>query len=65
MASFQNEREQLAQLEELFQQGKFIAGLAQADEVIKQFPASYQLRFLKYKFLHALKKDDEGHPVAA
>lgn len=60
MASFQNEREQLAQLEELFQQGKFIAGLAQADEVTKQFPASFPLLFLKYKFLHALKKDDDG-----
>jgi tetratricopeptide (TPR) repeat protein len=60
LASFQNEREQLGQLEELFQQGKFIAGLAQADEVTKQFPASFQLRFLKFKFLHALKRDDEA-----
>jgi tetratricopeptide (TPR) repeat protein len=60
LASFQDEREQLEQLEELFQQAKFIAGLAQADEVTKQFPASFQLRFLKFKFLHALKKDDEA-----
>jgi tetratricopeptide (TPR) repeat protein len=47
-------------MEELFQQGKFIAGLAQADEVTKQFPLSFQLRFLKFKFLHALKKDDDA-----
>jgi len=60
LTNFQNEREQLAQLEELFQQGKFIAGLAQADEVIKQFPASFQLRFLKVKFLLELKKDEEA-----
>lgn len=60
MANFQNEREQLALLEDQFQQNKFVAGLAQADEVIKQFPASFQLRFLKCKFLRALKKNEEA-----
>ena len=60
MANFQNEREQLAKLEELFQQKKLLAGLAQADEVIKQFPASFQLRFFKIKFLRELKKDEEA-----
>jgi len=60
LASFQNEREQLAQLEELFQQNKFAAGLAQANEVLKQFPASFQLRFLKFKFLRALNQTGEA-----
>lgn len=60
MANFQNEREQLAQLEEMFQGGKFIAGLAQTDEAIKQFQASFQLRFLKFKFLSSLKNNDEA-----
>ena len=58
MANFQNEREQLAQLEDLFRENKFIDGLAQADAVIKQFPASFQLRFLKFKFLRALEKTE-------
>jgi tetratricopeptide (TPR) repeat protein len=60
LANFQNEREQLAQLEELFQQNKFVVGLAQVDEVLKQFPASFQLRFLKFKFLRELKKTEEA-----
>jgi len=60
LANFQNEREQLAQLEDLFQQKKFIDGLAQADAVIKEFPASFQLRFLKFKFLRALEKTEEA-----
>ena len=60
MATFQNEREQLTLLEELFQQNKFEAGLAQADVVIKQFPASFQLRFLKFKFLLALNNTQEA-----
>ena len=60
MANFQNEREQLAQWEELFRQNKFSEGLAQADAVLSQFPASFQLRFLKFKFLRALKKNDEA-----
>ncbi len=60
MANFQNEREQLAQLEDLFRENKFIDGLAQAEEVIKQFPASFQLRFLKFKFLRALEKTEEA-----
>jgi tetratricopeptide (TPR) repeat protein len=60
LATFQNEREQLAQLEELFQLNKFAAGLAQADEVLKQFPASFQLRFLKCRFLRAVKNNAEA-----
>jgi tetratricopeptide (TPR) repeat protein len=60
LANFQNEREQLAQLEELFQQNKLLAGLAQAEVVLKQFPASFQLRFLKFKFLRQLKKNPEA-----
>jgi tetratricopeptide (TPR) repeat protein len=60
LANFQNEREQLAQLEEMFRQNKFVAGLAQADEVLKQFPSSFQLRFLKFKFLRVLKKNAEA-----
>jgi len=60
LANFQNEREQLAQLEDLFRENKFIDGLAQAEEVIKQFPASFQLRFLKFKFLRALEKTEES-----
>ncbi|MCX6556313.1 MAG: hypothetical protein NTW95_02615 [Candidatus Aminicenantes bacterium] len=60
MATFQNEREQLAQLEELFQQNKFAAGLAQVDVVLKQFPASFQLRFLKCRFLRAVKNNAEA-----
>jgi len=60
LASFQNEREQLALLEEMFQQNKFAAGLTQTDEVLKQFPASFQLRFLKYRFLRALKNNAQA-----
>lgn len=60
MATFQNEREQLSQLEELFQHNKFAAGLAQVDEVLKQFPASFQLRFLKCRFLRAVKNSAEA-----
>lgn len=60
MANFQNEREQLAQLEEMFQQNKLLGGLAQAEVVLKQFPASFQLRFLKFKFLRQLKKNTDA-----
>lgn len=60
MANFQNEREQLTQLQEMFQQNKLLAGLAQAEVVLKQFPASFQLRFLKFKFLRQLKKNSEA-----
>jgi tetratricopeptide (TPR) repeat protein len=60
LANFQNEREQLAQLEEMFQQNKLLAGLTQAEVVLKQFPASFQLRFLKFKFLRQLKKNPEA-----
>jgi tetratricopeptide (TPR) repeat protein len=60
LANFQNEREQLTQLQEMFQQNKLLAGLAQAEVVLKQFPASFQLRFLKFKFLRQLKKNSEA-----
>lgn len=60
MANFQNEREQLAQLEGLFQQMKFVDGLAQSEAVLAQFPASIQLRFLRYKFLRALNRGGEA-----
>ena len=60
MANFQNERELLAQLEVLFQQKKFDAGLTQASVVVEQYPASFQLKFLKYKFLRELQKNDEA-----
>lgn len=60
MANFQNEREQLAQLEGLFQQQKFAEGLAQAEAVLTQFPASLQLRFLMFKFLRELNKTGEA-----
>ena len=60
MANFQNERELLAQLEGLFREKKFAAGLTQADVVLQQFPASFQLKFLKYKFLRELQKNEEA-----
>lgn len=60
MANFQNEREQLAQLELLFQQKKFSDGLAQVEAVLSQFPASLQLRFLKFKFLRELNRTGEA-----
>lgn len=60
MANFQNEREQLAQLEELFRQKKFATGLVQADAVIKQFPASFQLRFLKFRFLREAQRTEDA-----
>lgn len=60
MANFQNEREQLAQLEVLFQQKKFADGLVQAEAVLSHFPASIQLRFLKFKFLRELHKTGEA-----
>ncbi len=60
MANFQNEREQLAQLEFLFQQKKFAEGMDQTDLVLHQFPASFQLKFLKFRFLKELQKTGEA-----
>jgi len=60
LANFQNERELLAQLEGLFQQKKYAAGLTQADVVLQQYPASFQLKLLKYRFLRELRKNDEA-----
>jgi tetratricopeptide (TPR) repeat protein len=60
LANFQNERELLAQLEGLFRQKKFEAGLTQADVVLGQYPASFQLKLLKYKFLCELQRNDEA-----
>jgi tetratricopeptide (TPR) repeat protein len=60
LANFQNEREQLAQLEDLFQLKKFIAGLAQAETVLQQFPSSFHLKFLQIKFLKELQRPDEA-----
>ncbi len=60
MANFQSEREQLAQLEVLFQQKKFADGLVQAEALLAHFPASIQLRFLKFKFLRELGKTGEA-----
>jgi tetratricopeptide (TPR) repeat protein len=60
LTNFQNEREQLAQLEGLFQQKKFAEGLAQADTVLRQFPASFQLKFLKFKFLREMQQTGEA-----
>jgi tetratricopeptide (TPR) repeat protein len=60
LANFQNEREQLVQLEGLFQQQKFTDGLAQVEAVLSQFPASLQLRFLKFKFLRELNRTGEA-----
>lgn len=63
MASFQNEREQLAQLEWLFQQKKFAEGVDQIELVLRQFPASFQLKFLKFRFLKELQRTGEALPL--
>jgi tetratricopeptide (TPR) repeat protein len=60
LANFQSEREQLAQLEVLFQQKRFADGLVQAEALLAHFPASIQLRFLKFKFLRELRKTGEA-----
>jgi tetratricopeptide (TPR) repeat protein len=60
LANFQNERDQLAQLEVLFQQKKFADGLVQAEALLGHFPASIQLRFLKFRFLRELHKTGEA-----
>lgn len=60
MANFQNEREHLAQLEWLFQQKKFAEGLARTEAVLVQFPTSFHLKFLKYRFLRELQQQGEA-----
>ena len=60
MANFQNERENLAQLEWLFQQKKFAEGLARCEAVLIQFPASFHLKFLKYRFLREMQQHAEA-----
>ncbi len=57
MASFQNEREQLAQLEWLFQEKKFAEGLARTETALREFPASFHLKSLRYKFLRQLQQN--------
>ena len=57
MASFQNEREQLAQLEWLFQENKFAEGLARTETALREFPASFHLKSLRYKFLRQLQQN--------
>ncbi len=60
MAAFQSEREQLAQMEWLFQQKKFAEGLARTETVLREFPASFHLKFLRYRFLRQLQQPDEA-----
>jgi tetratricopeptide (TPR) repeat protein len=60
LANFQNEREQLIQLENLFKQKNYTAGLAQAETVLQQFPSSFHLKFLQIKFLKELQKIDQA-----
>jgi tetratricopeptide (TPR) repeat protein len=60
LATFQNEREQLAQLEWLFQEKKFAEGLARTETALREFPASFHLKSLRYKFLRQLQKDVEA-----
>ena len=60
MANFQNEREQLTQLENLFKQKNYTAGLAQAEAVLQQFPSSFHLKFLQIKFLKELQRPTEA-----
>lgn len=57
MATFQNEREQLAQLEWLFQQKKFAEGLARTETALREHPASFHLKFLRYRFLRQLQQN--------
>ncbi len=57
MASFQNEREQLAQLEWLFQENKFAEGLARTEAALREFPASFHLKSLRYKFLRQMQQN--------
>lgn len=60
MAAFQSEREHLAQLEWLFQQKKFAEGLARTESVLREFPASFHLKFLRYRFLRQLEQPAEA-----
>ena len=60
MANFQNEREQLAQLEWLFQQKKFDEGLARTEAVLREFPVSFHVKSLRYKFLRELQQNAEA-----
>jgi tetratricopeptide (TPR) repeat protein len=60
LANFQNEREQLAQLEWLFQQKKFDEGLARSESVLREFPASFHVKSLRYKFLRELQQNAEA-----
>jgi tetratricopeptide (TPR) repeat protein len=60
LANFQTEREQLLLLENLFKQKQFAAGLAQAETVLQQFPASFHLKFLKINFLKELHDLDQA-----
>ena len=57
MASFQNEREQLAQLEWLYQQKKFAEGLARTETALREHPASFHLKFQRYRFLRQLQQN--------
>ncbi len=57
MAAFQNEREQLAQLEWLFQQKKFAEGLARTETALREHPASFHLKFQRYRFLRQLQQN--------
>ena len=60
MANFQIEREQLAQLENLFKEKNYTAGLALAETVLQQFPSSFHLKFLQIKFLKELQNIDQA-----
>jgi tetratricopeptide (TPR) repeat protein len=60
VANFQSEREQLAQLEWLFEQKKFAEGLARTEAVLREFPASFHIKFLRYKFLRELQQNVEA-----
>lgn len=60
MAAYQSEREQLAQLEWLFEQKKFAEGLARTEDVLREFPASFHLKFLRYRFLRQLQQNMEA-----
>jgi tetratricopeptide (TPR) repeat protein len=60
LANFQSEREQLAQLEWLFEQKKYSEGLARTEAVLREFPASFQIKFLRYKFLRELQQNVEA-----
>jgi len=60
VAAFQSEREHLAQLEWLFQQKKFAEGLARTESVLREFPASFHLKFLRYRFLRQMEQPAEA-----